>query len=142
MQYYTLGKYPKKIDVARARKNLSTPGQAAKINERNPQPSDDVNVKATASMAGDGCFYNAGQSCCAVERLYVHESIYDEFTAELTTFAESLKVGDPEDKETYLGPLTRKDQIKVLRSCFNPNLSADISFYFTRQDIRKWPVCE
>ena len=46
MQYYTMGKYPKPVDKAGVRKNLSTPGGAAKIYERNPQPYDDVPAKA------------------------------------------------------------------------------------------------
>jgi hypothetical protein len=42
-----MGKYPKKVQQQRARKNMATPGAAARINERNPQPYDDVPVKAT-----------------------------------------------------------------------------------------------
>ena len=61
-------------------------------------------------------FFNAGQSCCAVERIYVHEKIYDQFCEELKLFAEGLKVGDPMQNDTYIGPLTRKEQIKILKN--------------------------
>lgn len=77
---------------------------------------DDMDPRMVAPMVGDGCFYNAGQSCCAVERLYVHEKIYDDFIIELTKFAKSLSVGDPLKEDTYLGPLTRKAQIAVLEA--------------------------
>ena len=40
---------------------------------------EDVDVKAAAAGIADGAFYNTGQSCCSVERIYVHESIHDAF---------------------------------------------------------------
>ncbi len=70
---------------------------------------DDVNVAAAAASLADGAFYNTGQSCCAVERIYVHEAIYDRF---LDAFAETVKgfvLGDPMDEETYIGPLARRE---------------------------------
>ena len=45
MRYYTLGEYPKKINVIPVKKNYAEPGEAAKMNERNPQPFDDVKAK-------------------------------------------------------------------------------------------------
>ena len=57
MQYYSLGKYPKKIEVIPVKKNYAEPGEAARINERNPQPFDDVNVKAiTQSRFGHSSY--------------------------------------------------------------------------------------
>ncbi|MEZ4742648.1 MAG: aldehyde dehydrogenase family protein [Bdellovibrionota bacterium] len=75
---------------------------------------DDVDIKIAAEVVGDGAFFNAGQSCCAVERIYVHEKIYDDFMLQLVRFAESLKVGDPLNVETYIGCLARKEQVAVL----------------------------
>jgi len=77
---------------------------------------EDVDVKNTAESVGDGAFFNAGQSCCAVERIYVHEKIYDEFVGHLTNFAKSLKVGDPLKSDTYVSCLARKEQINVLEN--------------------------
>lgn len=78
---------------------------------------EDVNdVKEAAIDAAIGAFYNNGQSCCAVERVYVHKDIYDEF---LPAFVESVKnysVGDPTNDDTFLGPLTRRPQLQVLRA--------------------------
>ncbi|MEO7767613.1 MAG: aldehyde dehydrogenase family protein, partial [Ferruginibacter sp.] len=51
-----------------------------------------------------------GQSCCAVERIYVHEKIYDAFVAAYSAQCSKLKVGDPLDGETGIGPLSRKEQ--------------------------------
>jgi len=53
----------------------------------------------------DGAFYNSGQSCCAIERIYVHRSKYDEFVSKFADIAKSYKLGDPENKETNLGPV-------------------------------------
>ena len=70
--------------------------------------ADDVDPKATAEGLADGAFYNAGQSCCAVERIYVHERIFDAFTAELDKAVRGFVVGDPDDEATYVGPLARR----------------------------------
>jgi acyl-CoA reductase-like NAD-dependent aldehyde dehydrogenase len=75
---------------------------------------DDVDVKAAAENVADGSFYNAGQSCCAVERVYVHKDIYDEFLSHFKAFTEGLVVGDPNDAKTYMGPLARQAQLAVL----------------------------
>lgn len=76
---------------------------------------DDVDVKAVAAGVADGAFYNTGQSCCAVERIYVHESIYADFVAAFVATVRGFRIGDPLDEATYIGPLTRKAQLAVLR---------------------------
>jgi acyl-CoA reductase-like NAD-dependent aldehyde dehydrogenase len=76
---------------------------------------DDVDVKAAAAAVADGAFYNTGQSCCSVERIYVHESIYEPFLAAFVAEVKSFKLGDPQDEATYIGPLTRAPQLAVLK---------------------------
>jgi acyl-CoA reductase-like NAD-dependent aldehyde dehydrogenase len=76
--------------------------------------ADDVDVEVSAASLVDGAFYNAGQSCCAVERLYVHEGVYDDFVEAFVRTAEGLPAGDPMDEVTYLGRLTRPQQADVL----------------------------
>ncbi len=53
----------------------------------------------------DGAFFNSGQSCCAIERIYVHEKIYDNFTEQFINQVKQYKLGNPLNKETTLGPL-------------------------------------
>ena len=60
-------------------------------------------------------FYNAGQSCCAVERIYVHESIHDAFVAAFVAEVKGFKMGDPMDEATYIGAITRRGQLDVLK---------------------------
>jgi len=77
--------------------------------------ADDVaDVKAVAAATADGAFYNNGQSCCAVERIYVHERIYDTYVDAFVREVASWKKGNPAEDGVYFGPLTRKDQIRVL----------------------------
>ena len=76
---------------------------------------DDVDVKAAAAAVADGAFYNTGQSCCSVERIYVHEAIYDAFVDAFVAEVKGFKVGDPLDEATYIGAITRKPQLAVLQ---------------------------
>jgi len=76
--------------------------------------TDDVDVRAAAEAIADGAFYNNGQSCCSVERIYVHDAVHDEFVSAFVDAVERFVVGDPSDDATYIGPLTRPQQLEVL----------------------------
>lgn len=72
---------------------------------------DDItDIDKVAAAALEGVVYNNGQSCCAVERIYVHEKIYDQFVKAYTEQASKLVIGDPLDSSTEIGPLSRKEQ--------------------------------
>jgi acyl-CoA reductase-like NAD-dependent aldehyde dehydrogenase len=75
---------------------------------------EDVDIDKAGAMAAEGAFYNAGQSCCAVERIYAHERIYEAFLKALVSEAKKLKMGDPLEEVTTLGPVTRPAQIEYL----------------------------
>jgi acyl-CoA reductase-like NAD-dependent aldehyde dehydrogenase len=77
--------------------------------------TDDVDIKAAAAGVADGAFYNTGQSCCSVERIYVHERVYDEFVEAFVQEVKGFKLGDPLDESTYIGAITRKPQLQVLQ---------------------------
>jgi acyl-CoA reductase-like NAD-dependent aldehyde dehydrogenase len=76
---------------------------------------DDVDVETAAAAVADGAFYNTGQSCCAVERIYVHRRIHARFIEAFVQTVRKFTLGDPSDPATYLGPVTRPNQLKVLR---------------------------
>ena len=65
----------------------------------------DADIAATAEGVAGAGYFNAGQDCTAVTRVLVHESIHDEFVAELVKAAEATKTGDAEDPDAYYGPL-------------------------------------
>jgi acyl-CoA reductase-like NAD-dependent aldehyde dehydrogenase len=77
---------------------------------------DDVDVASAAGALAEGAFYNAGQSCCAVERIYVHRRIAGAFVRAFLDPARALVVGDPRDERTDLGPLARRAQLDVLEA--------------------------
>ena len=77
-------------------------------------PIDNANVAKVAQAAAEGTFYNNGQSCCAVERGYVHQAIYDEFMEAFGQEVQQLKLGNPEEDGVFIGPLARQEQIAVL----------------------------
>ena len=77
--------------------------------------ADDIaDIKAVAAATADGAFYNNGQSCCSVERIYVHEKIYDQYVAEFIKEVRSWKIGLPTEEGIYIAALSRKEQIAVL----------------------------
>ena len=76
---------------------------------------DDVSdIEAVAAAALEGVVYNNGQSCCAVERIYVQEGVYDAFVRSYTEQARKLVVGDPGAAGTEVGPLSRPGQLEFL----------------------------
>ncbi len=74
----------------------------------------DANPLTAAQSLADGAMYNNGQSCCSVERIYVHESIHDEFVRRFVEAVASFKAGDPMDDSTYFGAIARAPQLAVL----------------------------
>ena len=77
--------------------------------------TDDIaDIKAVAAGTADGAFYNNGQSCCAVERIYVHEKVYDKYLDEFVKEVQSWKKGLPIETGVYIGALARKNQLDFL----------------------------
>ena len=74
----------------------------------------DADPKAAAESLADGAMYNSGQSCCSVERIYVHESLHDAFVEHFLATVDGFKVGNPADDATYIGAITRAAQIDLL----------------------------
>ncbi|KAK4687111.1 hypothetical protein P7C73_g2999, partial [Tremellales sp. Uapishka_1] len=66
---------------------------------------EDADVDFSAENLVDGAMFNSGQSCCGVERIYVHSSIFDSFVAKFVDIAKGYKLGDPSSPETNLGPV-------------------------------------
>ncbi|UUZ65720.1 aldehyde dehydrogenase family protein [Polaromonas sp. P1-6] len=75
---------------------------------------DDADPQTAAESLADGAMYNTGQSCCSVERIYVHEKIYDAFVAAFVATVKTFEVGDPMLDSTYIGAITRAPQLDVL----------------------------
>ena len=78
---------------------------------------------AIENLAG-GAFFNSGQSCCAIERIYAHRDIYDRFLDGLVEFARSYRLDDPTDSATTLGPLVRPAAAEFVRGQIAEALAA------------------
>ena len=79
----------------------------------------DADVDSAVDALVDGAFFNSGQSCCGIERIYVHASVYDEFVAKAVALTQQYHLGRADDPKATLGPLVRtsaadfvRDQIK------------------------------
>ncbi|WP_166297883.1 aldehyde dehydrogenase family protein [Bradyrhizobium sp. 2S1] len=75
---------------------------------------DDANLEAAAKAAAAGIFFNAGQVCSAGSRVLVQERAYDEVLERLVARAESLRIGDPADRATVLGPVISEKQMRSI----------------------------
>ena len=66
---------------------------------------DDANLDAAVDTLIDGAMFNSGQCCCGIERIYVHESLFDRFVEKAVAIVNGYKLGNPLDPETTLGPM-------------------------------------
>jgi acyl-CoA reductase-like NAD-dependent aldehyde dehydrogenase len=76
--------------------------------------AQDADLANTVENVVDGAIYNAGQSCCAVERVYVHRSMYEKFIAAAEPLVKAYVMGDPTNDKTSLGPIAQPWHIKEL----------------------------
>jgi len=67
----------------------------------------DANLEHAVENLVDGAFFNSGQSCCGIQRIYVHERLYDDFVAGAVELTRRYVLGDPTSPETTLGPVVR-----------------------------------
>ena len=75
---------------------------------------DDADIEAACKAAASGIFFNAGQVCSAGSRVLAHESVYDEVVERLTQRARAIRIGDPADRATVMGPVISEKQMKSI----------------------------
>lgn len=75
----------------------------------------DADIEFAAENLADGAFFNSGQSCCGIERIYVHQSKYEAFLDSLVDHARRLKLGNPLDADTTMGPMVRAGAADYVR---------------------------
>ena len=75
----------------------------------------DANLDAAVDTLMDGAMFNAGQCCCGIERIYVHDSLYDAFVEKSVAWVNALRLGNPFDAATTLGPMANERFAKVVR---------------------------
>jgi acyl-CoA reductase-like NAD-dependent aldehyde dehydrogenase len=75
---------------------------------------EDCDFQFTVENLVDGAFYNCGQSCCAVERIYVMRPLFQRFVDAYVAEVEKYVIGDPEDERTTLGPLAQRKAVEFM----------------------------
>jgi len=104
---------------------------------------DPAYVRADADLAHavettmDGAFFNSGQSCCGIERVYVHESVHDDFVAQATDWVKALKLGRSDDPETTLGPVVRANAADFVREQIREAVSQGAVAHISGNDFPK-----
>ncbi|MCJ8339727.1 MAG: aldehyde dehydrogenase family protein [Pseudomonadales bacterium] len=84
----------------------------------------DANLPYCIENLADGAFFNSGQSCCSIERIYVHESIHDELVAGLAAAGQAYRLGNPLDVNTNLGPMIKPAAADFVRQQIGDALAA------------------
>lgn len=75
----------------------------------------DVDLSHAIENIVDGAYFNSGQCCCGIERVYVHEDVYDKFVDGFTSLTKRYVLGDPLDEKTTLGPMAQKRLAAIVR---------------------------
>ncbi|KTD18288.1 aldehyde dehydrogenase family protein [Legionella jordanis] len=84
----------------------------------------DANLDYAVETAIDGAFFNSGQSCCAIERIYVHQELYEPFVEKAVSLVKQYKLGRPDNFETTLGPLVRPSAAQWVRGQIQEAIAA------------------
>ncbi|WP_282607336.1 aldehyde dehydrogenase family protein [Pelagibius sp. Alg239-R121] len=75
----------------------------------------DVKLEHAVETLVDGAFFNSGQSCCGIERIYIHSDVYDRFVEGYADLARGYRLGNPLEGETNLGPMVRASAADFVR---------------------------
>jgi acyl-CoA reductase-like NAD-dependent aldehyde dehydrogenase len=94
---------------------------------------EDADVAGAVEGLAEGSFFNSGQSCCGVERIYVHESVWQPFLDGLVEAASRYRLGDPLDPETSLGPMASARGAASVRAQVGQAIDAGASAHILSQ---------
>ncbi len=92
----------------------------------------DANLDAAVDGVMDGAMFNAGQCCCGIERIYVHESLYDAFVEKAVAWVNNLNLGNPLEEATTLGPMANVRFAEEVRAQINEAVAAGAKAHIDR----------
>ncbi len=95
----------------------------------------DADLNHAVETAIDGAFFNSGQSCCGIERIYVHEHVYEEFVRRAVNLVKQYKLGRSDDPETTLGPLVRASAADFVRGQIKEAIEQGAVAHINSQDF-------
>lgn len=94
---------------------------------------DDADIDAAVAGLVDAAMFNSGQSCCGIERIYVHESHFDAFLDKAVKLAETYRLGDPLDPETDIGPMAHARFAKEVRAQIDEAVAAGAKVHLAKK---------
>lgn len=96
----------------------------------------DADLDHAVETAIDGAFFNSGQSCCGIERIYVHQDVYEEFVKKAVNLVKQYTLGRSDDPETTLGPLVRASSADFVRGQIKEALEQGAVAHINSQDFK------
>jgi acyl-CoA reductase-like NAD-dependent aldehyde dehydrogenase len=87
----------------------------------------DANLAHAIENIVDGAFFNSGQSCCGLQRIYVHDTVYDQFLEGFVDLTRKYELGDPLQAATTLGPVVRTSAADAIRKQIAASVAAGAS---------------
>jgi acyl-CoA reductase-like NAD-dependent aldehyde dehydrogenase len=99
----------------------------------------DADLDAAVRVLGFRQYNNSGQHCSGPGRYYVHEAVYDTFLEKLAEFARSVKVGNPADKDTFMGPVVSRSHQKNVEAYISGAIEDGATLYYQKEktDVHK-----
>ena len=95
----------------------------------------DADIDHAVATCIDGAFFNSGQSCCGIERIYVDSCVFDEFISKAVELVNKYKLGRPDDINTTLGPLVKASAAALVRSQIQDALSKGAIAHIDAKDF-------
>ena len=95
----------------------------------------DADLDAAVETLMDGAIYNSGQSCCGIERIYVHDSLYDAFVEKSVALVSEQVLGNPLEQETTLGPMASKRFADTVRSQVSEAMASGAEAHLDPKDF-------
>jgi len=97
----------------------------------------DADLQQAVDIVTDGAFFNSGQSCCGIERVYVHQDVFDDFVAGVVAQVQRYRLGAPTEQSTTLGPMVRAAAATFVREQVAEAISSGADALI---DPRKFPA--
>jgi succinate-semialdehyde dehydrogenase/glutarate-semialdehyde dehydrogenase len=101
---------------------------------------DDANIEKAVEDAAFGCYNNAGQVCCATERILVHEKVHDKFVRMLVERTKKVKLGDPLKEDTDLGPMNNEPVVQKVERHIKDAVSKGAKILFGGKRAEGFPT--
>jgi len=95
----------------------------------------DADLDHAVETVVDGAYFNSGQSCCAIERVYVQEQLFDDFVERAVALVRQYKLGRPDDPETTLGPLVRAEAADFVRAQIDEAVAGGATAHINAEDF-------